>query len=221
MKLVMDYQQRPIYDVIAKLRGTDDDEWVVLGNHHDAWVFGAADPGSGTASMLETARALGELGAVRLEAAPHDRDVRMGWRGAGPDRLDRMGRSKSRRAAGEGRRLHQYGRRRHRAEFRASAHAVAEGIGARRHARSRTIRLPARSVYDAWREHVRARDRGNLRHRAASRADGHFRRSARRRAGRGLGLFCRSSITPEFRRSTWVSAATTASTTRSTTISTG
>ena len=61
MKLVMDYQQRSIYDVIAKLHGTSDNEWVVLGNHHDAWVFGAADPGSGTAAMLEAARALGEL----------------------------------------------------------------------------------------------------------------------------------------------------------------
>ena len=61
MKLVIDYAQRPVYDVIAKLHGTDDDKWVVLGNHHDAWVFGAADPGSGTSTMLETARALGEL----------------------------------------------------------------------------------------------------------------------------------------------------------------
>jgi N-acetylated-alpha-linked acidic dipeptidase len=61
MKIVIDYQQRPIYDVIAMLRGTDDDQWVVMGNHHDAWVFGAADPSSGTAVMLETARALGEL----------------------------------------------------------------------------------------------------------------------------------------------------------------
>ena len=61
LKIVMDYQERPIYDVIAKLHGTDDNSWVVLGNHHDAWVFGAADPGSGTASMLEAARALGEL----------------------------------------------------------------------------------------------------------------------------------------------------------------
>jgi N-acetylated-alpha-linked acidic dipeptidase len=59
--LTMDYQQRPIYDVIAKLHGTSDDEWVVLGNHHDAWVFGAVDPSSGTATMLETARSLGEL----------------------------------------------------------------------------------------------------------------------------------------------------------------
>jgi N-acetylated-alpha-linked acidic dipeptidase len=61
MKLVMDYQLRPVYDVIARLRGTSDNEWVVLGNHHDAWVYGAADPGSGTASLLEAGRALGEL----------------------------------------------------------------------------------------------------------------------------------------------------------------
>ncbi|MGP8156355.1 MAG: M28 family metallopeptidase [Candidatus Acidiferrales bacterium] len=67
MKVVMDFAERPVYDVIATLHGSSDDEWVILGNHHDAWVFGAADPGSGTASMLETARALGEL-------------VRSGWR---------------------------------------------------------------------------------------------------------------------------------------------
>jgi N-acetylated-alpha-linked acidic dipeptidase len=67
MKIVMDYAERPVYDVIARLHGTNDDEWVILGNHHDAWVFGAADPGSGTASMLEAARALGEL-------------VRSGWK---------------------------------------------------------------------------------------------------------------------------------------------
>ncbi|MGC1660145.1 MAG: M28 family metallopeptidase [Candidatus Acidiferrales bacterium] len=67
LKLVMDFQQRPIYDVIAKLHGEDDNQWVVLGNHHDAWVFGAVDPGSGTASLLEAARALGQL-------------VREGWK---------------------------------------------------------------------------------------------------------------------------------------------
>lgn len=67
LKIAMDYQQRPVYDVIAKLRGSDDNQWVILGNHHDAWVFGAADPGSGTAAMLETARAFGEL-------------VRSGWK---------------------------------------------------------------------------------------------------------------------------------------------
>ncbi len=61
LKLKMDFQQRAIWDVVGKLRGTNDDEWVVMGNHHDAWVFGAVDPSSGTAAMLETARALGEL----------------------------------------------------------------------------------------------------------------------------------------------------------------
>ena len=37
------------------------DEWVVLGNHHDAWVFGGVDPSSGTASMMEMTRAFGQL----------------------------------------------------------------------------------------------------------------------------------------------------------------
>jgi len=61
MKVAIDYAERPIYNMIATLHGTNDDEWVMLGNHHDAWVFGAADPGSGTSAMLEAARALGEL----------------------------------------------------------------------------------------------------------------------------------------------------------------
>jgi N-acetylated-alpha-linked acidic dipeptidase len=82
MKLVMDYQQRPIYDVIARLRGTSDDEWVVLGNHHDAWVYGAADPGSGTATMLETARALGEL--ARSGWKPRRTIVMCEWDGEEP-----------------------------------------------------------------------------------------------------------------------------------------
>jgi N-acetylated-alpha-linked acidic dipeptidase len=61
LKVEMDYRQRNLYDVIAKLQGSDDNEWVMLGNHHDAWVYGAVDPNSGTTVMLETARALGEL----------------------------------------------------------------------------------------------------------------------------------------------------------------
>jgi N-acetylated-alpha-linked acidic dipeptidase len=61
LKVAMDYAERPIYDVIAKLRGTNDNEWVLVGNHHDAWVYGAADPGSGTAAVLEMARSLGQL----------------------------------------------------------------------------------------------------------------------------------------------------------------
>ena len=85
MKLVMDYAQRPLYDVIATLHGTSDDQWVILGNHHDAWVFGAADPGSGTAAMLETGRALGEL--VRAGWKPRRTIVICHWDGEEPGLL--------------------------------------------------------------------------------------------------------------------------------------
>jgi N-acetylated-alpha-linked acidic dipeptidase len=85
MKLVMDYQQRPLYDVIAKLHGTDDGEWVMMGNHHDAWVFGAVDPNSGTSVMLETARALGEL--ARTGWKPRRTIVMCEWDGEEPGLL--------------------------------------------------------------------------------------------------------------------------------------
>lgn len=53
---------RTIYNVIATIPGKEfPDEWVMYGNHHDAWVNGANDPVSGTAVVLETARVLGEL----------------------------------------------------------------------------------------------------------------------------------------------------------------
>jgi N-acetylated-alpha-linked acidic dipeptidase len=53
---------KPLYDVIARIPGsTYPDEWVIRGNHHDAWVNGADDPISGTSAELEEARGLGEL----------------------------------------------------------------------------------------------------------------------------------------------------------------
>jgi N-acetylated-alpha-linked acidic dipeptidase len=53
---------KPIYDVIATLHGAkDESQWVLRGNHHDAWVNGADDPIAGQAAMLEEARVLGEL----------------------------------------------------------------------------------------------------------------------------------------------------------------
>jgi N-acetylated-alpha-linked acidic dipeptidase len=56
------YQYWPIWNVIGRIRGAKyPSEWVVLGNHRDAWVYGAVDPNSGTAAMLETVRGLGEL----------------------------------------------------------------------------------------------------------------------------------------------------------------
>jgi len=60
--LKQDYQYRTIWDVIGKVPGSSTpDEWVVAGNHRDAWVYGAVDPNSGTAAMLETVHGLGEL----------------------------------------------------------------------------------------------------------------------------------------------------------------
>lgn len=62
LDLEMENKVTPIWDVIGKILGTDEPEkTVILGNHHDAWVYGAVDPSSGTATMLETARAFGEL----------------------------------------------------------------------------------------------------------------------------------------------------------------
>ncbi len=57
-----DYQYRIIWDVIGKVRGSESpDQWVVAGNHRDAWVFGAVDPNSGTTAMLESVHGIGEL----------------------------------------------------------------------------------------------------------------------------------------------------------------
>jgi N-acetylated-alpha-linked acidic dipeptidase len=62
LKTDMDYKQRTIWDVIVRIDGNSEkDRWVVLGNHRDAWVFGAVDPNSGTAAMLEVGRGFGEL----------------------------------------------------------------------------------------------------------------------------------------------------------------
>lgn len=58
----MDTSIQPYYDVEARITGSEHpDEWVILGNHRDAWVFGGVDPSSGTASMLELTRDLGAL----------------------------------------------------------------------------------------------------------------------------------------------------------------
>src|SRR5690242_2205258 len=62
LKIDMDNSIKPYYVVEARIRGSQfPDEWVVMGNHRDAWVFGGVDPSSGTASMMELTRALGQL----------------------------------------------------------------------------------------------------------------------------------------------------------------
>jgi N-acetylated-alpha-linked acidic dipeptidase len=62
LKLAFDWQVRPLYNVIARIPGTESpDEWIIEGNHHDAWVNGASDPTSGNVALMETARGLAEL----------------------------------------------------------------------------------------------------------------------------------------------------------------
>lgn len=62
MHLKQDYKLRPIWNVIGRIRGSQwPAEWVIAGNHRDAWEYGAADPGSGTAAMLEAVRGFGAL----------------------------------------------------------------------------------------------------------------------------------------------------------------
>ncbi|MFM9838756.1 MAG: transferrin receptor-like dimerization domain-containing protein [Cyclobacteriaceae bacterium] len=62
LKLEFNWDTKPAHNVIAKMRGsTYQDEWIIRGNHHDAWVNGANDPISGMAALLEEARAVGEL----------------------------------------------------------------------------------------------------------------------------------------------------------------
>jgi N-acetylated-alpha-linked acidic dipeptidase len=62
VKIEMDNSTQPYYVVEGRIRGAElPDEWIVLGNHRDAWVFGGVDPSSGTASMMELTRALGKM----------------------------------------------------------------------------------------------------------------------------------------------------------------
>ena len=83
LKVAFNWDTKTIYDVIAKLPGrTFGDEWIVRGNHHDAWVNGAEDPVSGMSTMLEEARALGEL--RKQGWAPKRTIVYCAWDGEEP-----------------------------------------------------------------------------------------------------------------------------------------
>src|SRR2546423_14914392 len=62
LSISSDWGLKPLYDVIAKIRGADSpDEWVVRGNHRDGWVFGAWDPLSGQVALLAEGKAIGAL----------------------------------------------------------------------------------------------------------------------------------------------------------------
>ena len=78
-----DWSQKPVYDVIATLRGSErPDEWVVRGNHHDGWVFGASDPLSGQSALLAEAQAIG--GMVRAGYKPKRTIIYASWDGEEP-----------------------------------------------------------------------------------------------------------------------------------------
>jgi N-acetylated-alpha-linked acidic dipeptidase len=80
LKVDMDTRVQPYYVPEARIRGAEfPDEWVILGNHRDAWVFGGVDPSSGTASMLEMTRNLGQL--LRAGIRPKRTLVFCSWDG--------------------------------------------------------------------------------------------------------------------------------------------
>ncbi len=62
LKTDMDYAVRTIWNVITRIDGAEEpDRWIIMGNHRDAWTFGAVDPNSGTTAMLEAGRGFGQL----------------------------------------------------------------------------------------------------------------------------------------------------------------
>ena len=62
LKVSFNWDTKPLYDVVARIPGaTDPDQWILRGNHHDAWVNGAEDPVSGTVALMEEARGLATL----------------------------------------------------------------------------------------------------------------------------------------------------------------
>lgn len=83
LKVEFDWNTVPCYNVIARMRGSEfPDQWVMRGNHHDAWVFGASDPVSGIVAMMEEARAIGEL--VKTGWKPKRTIVFCAWDGEEP-----------------------------------------------------------------------------------------------------------------------------------------
>lgn len=62
LKTDLEYVERTIWNVITRIEGSEEpDRWVIMGNHRDAWTFGAVDPNSGTTAMLEAGRGFGQL----------------------------------------------------------------------------------------------------------------------------------------------------------------
>src|SRR5246500_4805077 len=86
LKVKSNWDIKPVFDVVAKIPGSSNpDEWVIRGNHHDAWVNGAEDPLSGLVAVLEEGRALGEL--VKQGWKPKRTIILCAWDGEEPGLL--------------------------------------------------------------------------------------------------------------------------------------
>jgi N-acetylated-alpha-linked acidic dipeptidase len=86
LKLAFNWDMKPLYDVVAKIQGSEQpDQWVVRGNHHDGWVNGAEDPISGQVAEMEEGRALGEL--VKQGWKPKRTIIYCAWDGEEPGLL--------------------------------------------------------------------------------------------------------------------------------------
>jgi len=86
LALQFNWDYRPLYNVIAKMKGSEyPDQWVIRGNHHDGWVNGAADPISGMVAEMEEARAIGEL--TKKGYKPKRTIVFCAWDGEEPSLL--------------------------------------------------------------------------------------------------------------------------------------
>ncbi len=86
LRLKSNWEVKPIYDVIATIRGSEaPDEWIIRGNHHDAWVNGAEDPVSGQVALLEEARAMGAL--LKQGWKPRRTIIYAAWDGEEPGLL--------------------------------------------------------------------------------------------------------------------------------------
>ncbi len=80
-----DWSLKPVYDVIAKIEGADPGQWVIRGNHHDGWVFGATDPQAGHIALLAEAKAIGTL--VKSGWKPKRTIIYASWDGEEPGLL--------------------------------------------------------------------------------------------------------------------------------------
>ena len=86
LKVFSNWDIKPVYDVIAKIPGAQfPDEWVLRGNHHDAWVNGAEDPISGQVALIEEARSLGAL--LKAGWKPKRTIIYCAWDGEEPGLL--------------------------------------------------------------------------------------------------------------------------------------